>query len=128
MDEYGNLTAIELFAGAGGLMLGTSLAGFRHIAAVEWDHQCCETLRLNQRRGYPLLHDVAIVQTDVRRMDWSIAPADLDLLAGGLPCQPFSLGGLARAALDSRDMFPSYTQALAALRPKAFIFGQLKSA
>lgn len=42
-----NLRAIELFAGGGGLMLGTSLAGFDHIAAVEWEHNCCETLRLN---------------------------------------------------------------------------------
>ena len=126
MDRRGNLTAIELFAGAGGLMLGTSLAGFKHIAAVEWEHHCCETLRLNERRGYPLLHDAAILEADVREMDWSIAQTDLDLLAGGPPCQPFSLGGLARAALDPRDMFPAYTQALALLHPKAFIVENVK--
>ena len=49
MDAEGRLTAVELFAGAGGLLLGTSLAGFRHLAAAEWEHNCCETLRLNQR-------------------------------------------------------------------------------
>lgn len=78
-----NLRAIELFAGGGGLMLGTSLAGFDHIAAVEWEHNCCETLRLNQSHDYPLIGDAAIIESDVRAVDWSFAPDDLDLLAGG---------------------------------------------
>ena len=112
-----NLRAIELFAGGGGLMLGTSLAGFDHIAAVEWEHNCCETLRLNQSHDYPLIGDAAIIESDVRAVDWSFAPDDLDLLAGGPPCQPFSLGGLARAALDPRDMFPAYTEVLSTLHP-----------
>lgn len=82
-----NLRAIELFAGGGGLMLGTSLAGFDHIAAVEWEHNCCETLRLNQSHDYPLIGDAAIIESDVRAVDWSFAPDDLDLLAGGPPCR-----------------------------------------
>ena len=124
MDK--KLNAIELFAGGGGLMLGTALAGFKHVAVVEWEHNCCQTLRLNQAAGYPLIGDAAIIESDVRKVDWSFAPDELDLLAGGPPCQPVSLGGLARAALDSRDMFPAYTEVLSRLRPRAFIVENVK--
>ncbi len=114
MDANGNLTAVELFAGAGGLLLGTSLAGFKHLAAAEWEHNCCNTLRLNQKKGYPLIDDdMRIIEGDVRDVDWSFLPKNIDLLAGGPPCQPFSLGGLARAEADKRDMFPAYTAVLA---------------
>ncbi len=127
MDSNGNLTAVELFAGAGGLLLGSSLAGFRHLAAVEWEHNCCDTLRLNQSKGYPLIDsDMHIIEGDVRDVDWSFLPLDIDLLAGGPPCQPFSLGGLARAASDERDMFPAYTAVLAQLKPRAFICENVK--
>lgn len=65
MGANGNLTAVVLFADAGGLLLGTSLAGFRHLAAAEWEHNCCDTLRLNQAKGYPLIdEDVRIVEGD----------------------------------------------------------------
>lgn len=127
MDANGNLTAVELFAGAGGLLLGTSLAGFKHLAAVEWEHNCCNTLRLNQEKGYPLINDdMRIIEGDVRDVDWSFLPDDIDLLAGGPPCQPFSLGGLARAEADKRDMFPAYTAVLAQLKPRAFICENVK--
>lgn len=127
MDSNGNLTAIELFAGAGGLLLGTSLAGFKHIAAVEWERNCCETLRLNQRKGYPLVdEDMQIIEGDVRDVDWSFVTDAVDLLAGGPPCQPFSLGGKARAEADVRDMFPAYTAILAQLKPRAFICENVK--
>lgn len=127
MDTSGNLTAIELFAGAGGLMLGTSLAGFRHIAACEWERNCCDTIRMNQERGYPLIDpDMRVIEGDVRNVDWSFLPSGIDLLAGGPPCQPFSLGGLAKASDDSRDMFPAYTAILAKVRPRAFICENVK--
>lgn len=127
MDSEGRLTAVELFAGAGGLLLGTSLAGFRHLAAAEWEHNCCETLRLNQAKGYPLLDpDMRVIEGDVRDVDWSFLPDGVDLLAGGPPCQPFSLGGSGRANLDSRDMFPAYTGVLARLKPRAFICENVK--
>lgn len=121
-----DLQAIELFAGGGGLLLGTSLAGFDHLAAVEWDHDCCHTLRANRDAGHPLMGGVPVIESDVRAVDWSFAPDELDLLAGGPPCQPFSLGGLARAALDPRDMFPAYTRTLARLKPRAFIVENVK--
>ena len=127
MGSNGDLTAVELFAGAGGLLLGTSLAGFRHIAAVERERNCCDTLRLNQAKGYPLVdRDMKIIQGDVREVDWSFVQEDVDLLAGGPPCQPFSLGGRAQGHSDSRDMFPAFTAVLARLRPRAFICENVK--
>lgn len=127
MDNEGNLTAVELFAGAGGLLLGSALAGFRHLAAIEWEHNCCNTLRLNQDQGYPLIDStMRIIEDDVRNVDWSFLPTGIDLLAGGPPCQPFSLGGLARANADERDMFPAFTSVLATLRPRAFICENVK--
>lgn len=127
MDANGNLTAVELFAGAGGLLLGTSLAGFRHLVAAEWEYNCCNTLRLNQGKGYPLVDSgMRVIEGDVRDVDWSFLSDDVDLLAGGPPCQPFSLGGLARAEADKRDMFPAYTAVLAKLKPRAFICENVK--
>ena len=116
MDAEGNLTAVELFAGAGGLLLGTSLAGFRHLAVAEWEHNCCNTLRLNQKKNYPLIDSgMRVIEGDVRSVDWSFLPRDIDLLAGGPPCQPFSLGGLSKGVSDCRDMFPAFTSVLALL-------------
>ncbi|MBY4797666.1 DNA cytosine methyltransferase [Collinsella sp. AGMB00827] len=127
MDGSGNLTAVELFAGAGGLLLGTALAGFKHLVAVEREHNCCNTLRLSQAKDYPLLHpDLQIIEQDVQSIDWSSMPKNIDLLAGGPPCQPFSLGGLSRAETDKRDMFPAFTSALATLKPRAFICENVK--
>ena len=91
-----DLTSIELFAGGGGLLLGTALAGFRHLCAAEWEHNCCNTLRLNRDNGYPLIDQTEIIEGDVRDIDWSVYNGRVDLLAGGPPCQPFSLGGKAR--------------------------------
>ncbi|SER67209.1 DNA cytosine methyltransferase [Parafannyhessea umbonata] len=113
--------AIELFAGGGGLLLGTSLAGFSHERAVEWNHQACDTLRTNIALGNPLLRGTEVIEGDVRDVSWGSEFDGIDLLAGGPPCQPFSLGGLARAALDRRDMFPAFTNVLAELAPRAFI-------
>ncbi len=120
------MNAIELFAGAGGLLLGTSLAGFHHELAVEWNAPACDTMRLNVRHAYPLVDGMKVWQGDVRDVPWADYRGSIDLLAGGPPCQPFSLGGLARAALDERDMFPAMTQALALCQPRAFIIENVK--
>lgn len=120
------MKSIELFAGGGGLLLGCSLAGFSHDLAIEWEHNSCETLRTNVRRFYPLVSGLKVFEGDIRSFDWRQVARTVDLLAGGPPCQPFSLGGLARAATDTRDMFPAYTEALAQLRPKAFVCENVK--
>ncbi len=125
-----SLTSIELFAGAGGLAMGTSLAGFRSLGVVEWDRWACDTIRQNQARAYPLVADWPLFEGDVR--DWTRALDDrqldgkLDLLAGGPPCQPFSMGGKHQANLDARDMFPATVDVVRKLKPRAFIVENVK--
>ncbi|HAM75046.1 MAG TPA: DNA (cytosine-5-)-methyltransferase [Alcanivorax sp.] len=115
------MKSVELFAGAGGLALGSSLAGFEPLAVVEWDRWACDTIRENQKRGYPVVKEWPVWQGDVRAFDWSSIPEDIDLLAGGPPCQPFSMGGKHKAFGDKRDMFPATAEAVRRLKPKAFI-------
>ena len=124
------LTSIELFAGAGGLAMGASLAGFKSYGVVEWDKWACDTVRQNQSRGYPLVADWPLFEGDVRHwirdFDQSTLTGGLDLLAGGPPCQPFSMGGKHQAFLDSRDMFPATVDVVRRLRPRAFIVENVK--
>lgn len=122
------LTGVELFAGGGGLLLGSSMSGIQHIAAAEWDRWACQTMRENARNGHPLIEGVKILEGDVRNIDWSLhTHADeVDIVTGGPPCQPFSLGGLSRSADDPRDMFPAATSVIEKLRPKAFIIENVK--
>ena len=123
------MNAVELFAGAGGLGMGLSLAGFKPQAVVEWDHHACDTLRENQERGFPLVRDWPVVEGDVREWIASLDAAGLgevDLVAGGPPCQPFSLGGKHGAYDDRRDMFPCSVEVVRRLRPRAFIFENVR--
>lgn len=120
------MKSVELFAGAGGLAMGVTLAGFESLAVVEWDRWACDTIRENQKRGYPLVSDWPLWEGDVRHFDWSSIPQDIDLLAGGPPCQPFSMGGKHKAFGDSRDMFPATVDIVRKLRPKAFIIENVK--
>lgn len=121
------MRAVELFAGAGGLALGTSLAGFEHLAVVEWDKWACDTVRENQKRGHALVSDwPQPYEGDVRLFDWSSVSSDIELVAGGPPCQPFSMGGKHQAFNDSRDMFPVSVEVVRKLRPKAFVFENVK--
>lgn len=119
------MRSIELFTGAGGLALGTALSGFEHAQVVEWDHDSCETLRLNKERGFEHVRDWSIIEGDVRELDYGAVGA-VELIAGGVPCQPFSLGGKHRAHEDERDMFPEFARAVASLRPKAFLVENVK--
>nr|WP_268750444.1 DNA cytosine methyltransferase [Achromobacter xylosoxidans] len=120
------MRAVELYAGAGGLAMGVSLAGFESLAVVEWDKWACDTVRENQRRGYPLVAHWPLHEGDVRDVDWSKLPQDIELLAGGPPCQPFSMGGKHQAHDDKRDMFPATVQIVRQLRPKTFIIENVK--
>lgn len=122
--------SIELFAGGGGMALGLHLAGFEHLRLVEWDAKACDTLRLNASRidpdtGRPPW-DVATVECgDVRAYASGLleaTPDDVDLVAGGPPCQPFSLGGLHAGQDDLRNMFPAALDVVRAATPKAVIF------
>lgn len=120
------MKCLELFAGAGGLAMGAALAGFEHVGVVEWDRWACDTIRENQRRGHPLVHDWPVFEGDVRQFPLGELPNDLDLVAGGPPCQPFSMGGKHKAHDDSRDMFPATVEVIRHTRPKAFIVENVK--
>lgn len=112
------MTSVELFSGCGGLAKGLEQAGFEHRAFVEFNKWACESLRAN-------FSPELVYEEDVSVFDFSHL-GSVDLVAGGPPCQPFSLGGLARAHDDHRDMFPQAARAISELRPKAFIFENVK--
>jgi len=115
------MNAVELFAGAGGLGMGVALAGFSSKAVLEWDRVACDTLRENGRRGHPLVKDWPVFEGDVRDFAFGTLEDRIDLVAGGPPCQPFSMGGKHRANEDERDMFPATVKIIRKLRPRAFI-------
>ena len=125
-----SLTSIELFAGAGGLAMGATLAGFKSHGVVEWDRWACDTIRQNQLRGSPLVADWPLFEGDVREwiktVDSDALRGRLDVLAGGPPCQPFSMGGKHQAYRDDRDMFPAAVSIVRTLQPRAFIFENVK--
>jgi DNA (cytosine-5)-methyltransferase 1 len=106
--------AIDLFAGAGGLSLGLEAAGFSFVAAVEAD--------LDASASYMAHHDATTVfRTDIAAVDFRTWAGSVDLVAGGPPCQPFSVGGKRLAAGDPRNGMPQFVRAVAAIRPRAFL-------
>lgn len=120
------MKSIELFSGAGGLAMGLSFSGFKHEAVVEWDHDACETVRANQALGIEPMREWPLVEGDVSRFDYRPYTGRIDVLAGGPPCQPFSLGGKHRGHLDERNMFPEVVRAVRELRPRAIIIENVK--
>ena len=120
------MRSIELFAGAGGLGIGLYRAGFHPETVVEWDHDCCVTVRENQAFEHPVVRDWPLIEGDVRSVDFAPFEDRLDLISGGPPCQPFSLGGKHGAYDDARDMFPQAIRAVREARPRAFIFENVK--
>ncbi|MGZ9242767.1 MAG: DNA cytosine methyltransferase [Candidatus Binatia bacterium] len=116
------LQSIELFAGAGGLALGFSEHGVAHRAVVEWNSHACQTIRRNQRANVaPVSHWPDVTEGDVRAFKYD-AFRGIDLVTGGPPCQPFSMGGKAGGFLDPRDMFPQAVRAVRETQPGAFVF------
>jgi DNA (cytosine-5)-methyltransferase 1 len=120
------MRSVELFGGAGGLAMGVSAAGFSHDAVVEYDRDACDTLRENQKLGIEPMSHWPLHEADVTKFDYSIIPKGLDVLAGGPPCQPFSLGGKHRGHQDERNMFPEAVRAVRELKPRAFIFENVR--
>jgi len=120
------MKSVELFAGAGGLAMGVSRAGFKHQAIVERDRHACATIRDNQKRGVRPARLWPLFEGDVREFDFSSINGELDLLAGGPPCQPFSLGGKHRGPKDDRNLFPEAVRAVRLLKPRVFMFENVK--
>jgi DNA (cytosine-5)-methyltransferase 1 len=120
------MNAVELFVGAGGLGMAVSQAGFAPQLVVDWDQWACDTIRQNQKVGLEPFASWPLVQGDVRKINFSKIVSSIDLVTGGPPCQPFSMGGRHRAYLDDRDMFPQAIRAVRELQPRAFVFENVK--
>lgn len=121
------MRAIELFAGAGGLGMGISKAGFKPVEIVEWDRWCCDTINENRKRGVsPVRHWPQPHHGDVRPKKFEHFEGKIDLVSGGPPCQPFSLGGKHQAHADDRDMWSEAVRVVRETRPRAFIFENVK--
>ena len=120
------LKSIELFAGAGGLGMGASMAGISPRAVVERDKWACDTLEENKDRGFPLVKDWPLYRADVRNLDFASFKDDIDLLLAGPPCQPFSIGGKHTGERDSRDMFCATASILRVVKPRAFIIENVR--
>ena len=109
------LSSIELCAGAGGQALGLEAAGFAHEALVEIDADACNTLRLNRPEWN-------VFEGDVANFDPSPFKG-IDLLAGGLPCPPFSVAGKQLGERDERNLFPVALDIIDEIRPSAIMIG-----
>lgn len=112
------MKSLEIFSGAGGLAKGLEISGFSHEALVEFNKHASNSLRLN-------FGENKVFEGDIKNFDFS-SLNNIDVVAGGPPCQPFSLGGKHKANDDSRDMFPYAIKAIESLQPKAFVFENVK--
>jgi DNA (cytosine-5)-methyltransferase 1 len=104
-------TSVEMCAGAGGQAIGLESAGFEHTALVEIEPRFCETLKLNRPKWNVCEQDLA--EFDGRPYKGA------DLLAGGLPCPPFSVAGKQLGSKDERNLFPSALRLIDEIKPKA---------
>ena len=121
-----SIRSVELFTGAGGLALGLEKVGCHHLAMVEFNAQACDTIRYNIAQQQQFAKDWKVYQSDVRNIRYNEIAQSVDLVAGGPPCQPFSMGGKAKGRMDSRDMFPEAVRAVRELQPRYFVFENVK--
>jgi DNA (cytosine-5)-methyltransferase 1 len=112
------LTCIEICAGAGGQALGLEGAGFEALAHVEYDRHACATLRLNRPNWN-------VIEGDVRTFSAKDFKG-VDLLAGGVPCPPFSKAGKQLGSDDERDLFPEALRLVSECRPKAVMLENVR--
>lgn len=112
------LSVLEICAGAGGQSSGLEMAGFGHSLAVEIDKDAAATLRLNRPSW-------DVQQGDVREVNGREYKG-IDLLAGGVPCPPFSIAGKQLGADDERDLFPEAIRLVREARPTAVMLENVK--
>lgn len=116
--QRSQMKAIDLFAGAGGLTLGLKNAGWDVVGAIEFDKYAAATHQHN-------LPGTKTLRTDVRDVDWSLFQG-IDLVAGGPPCQPFSVSGKQLGDQDLRDMVPEFVRIVSVVQPRAFVLENVK--
>ena len=108
------MRSIEICAGAGGQALGLEQAGFDHLALIEIDPAACATLRKNRPNWN-------VVEGDIRTFSAVEYRGMVDLLAGGIPCPPFSIAGKQLGHDDERDLFPEVIRLVNECRPRAIM-------
>ncbi len=111
-------TSLEICAGAGGQALGLELAGFKHLAVVEIDAHACKTLRYNRP-------ELRVIEQDLHTFS-AREFQGVDLLAGGVPCPPFSVAGKQLGAADERDLFPVALRLVEECTPKAVMIENVR--
>src|SRR5688572_12805362 len=120
----GRFTSIEVCAGAGGQAIGLHLAGFSHTALVEIDPHAAETLRINgERTGWwpaDAVHEASLIGWTPLRNN------GIDLVAGGVPCPPFSIAGRQLGEEDERDLFPAILELVAHVKPRAVMIENVR--
>lgn len=112
------MKAVDLFSGAGGLTLGLKNAGWDVVGAIEFDKYATATHHHN-------LPGTKTLRTDVRDVDWSQFQG-VGLVAGGPPCQPFSVSGKQLGDQDLRDMVPEFLRIVSIVQPRAFVMENVK--
>jgi DNA (cytosine-5)-methyltransferase 1 len=112
------LSVLEICAGGGGQSYGLEQAGFRHVAAVEIEPIFRETLQLNRPHW-------TVLPTDVRHLSGR-GYKGIDLLAGGVPCPPFSIAGKQLGGEDDRDLFPAALRLTAEVKPRAVMLENVR--
>ena len=115
MSQFNSL---EMCAGAGGQALGLEMAGFDHSALIELEPAACATLRLNRPEWN-------VIEGDLRQFDGR-SYQGIDLLAGGVPCPPFSKAGRQLGADDERDLFPEAIRLVDECRPRAVMLENVR--
>lgn len=113
------LTCLEICAGAGGQSLGLEQAKFKHVAAVEIDPDACATL-IENRKSWN------VIEKDVRHFDGTPYKGKVALLAGGVPCPPFSIAGKQLGAEDERDLFPEALRLVEEIEPQAVMLENVR--
>lgn len=111
-------TSFEMCAGAGGQALGLEKAGFTHAGLIEIDKHACGTLRLNRPSWN-------VLEQDIRQFNGSHLRG-IDLLAGGVPCPPFSKAGKQMGSGDERDLFPEAIRLVDEIRPRAVMLENVR--
>lgn len=106
-------TVLELCAGGGGQALGLERSGFGCVGVVEVDQHCCQTLRLNRP-------DWTVLECDIKEINGTDYRG-VDLIAGGVPCPPFSVAGKQLGREDERDLFPDALAIARQARPRAVL-------
>ena len=112
------LTSIEICAGAGGQALGLEQAGFDHLSLVEIEKVACQTLRVNRPDWHVTEGDVQHYSAEKWR--------GIDLLAGGVPCPPFSKAGKQLGSEDERDLFPQAIRLVSECDPQAVMLENVR--